>query len=89
MKPVDLPTPFVKWLRRQRRLSWWAIILCLLVRIGGAALLAGDPIVVPVARAAAAAGRNPLHLNQAQSHVTRTELPAPDADRSQTNGHML
>jgi hypothetical protein len=89
MRTASQPTPFVKWLRRQRRLSWWAIILCLLVRIGGAALLAGDPSVVPVARAAAAAGRNPLHLNQAQSHATRHDLPAPGADRSQTNGHML
>ncbi len=89
MKPVDLPTPFVTWLRRQRRLSWWAILLCLLVRIADAAQLAGDPNIVPVAQAVAEAGRNPLLFNQAQAHATRPDLPAPGAERSQTNGHML
>ena len=50
MRTASHPTPFVKWLRRQRRLSWWAILLCLLVRIADAAQLAGDPNIVPVAQ---------------------------------------
>ena len=89
MRTASHPTPFVKWLRRQRRLSWWAILLCLLVRIADAAQLAGDPNIVPVAQAVAEAGRNPLLFNQAQAHATRPDLPTRGAERLQTNGHML
>lgn len=33
------PTRLVLWLRRQRRLTWRAILLCALFRIGDAALV--------------------------------------------------
>ncbi|WP_448664112.1 hypothetical protein ACG3SL_05390 [Sphingomonas sp. CJ20] len=39
MSALLQPPPHIRWLRRQRRLAWQAILACALIRIGGAALM--------------------------------------------------